>query len=54
LVILVVALELLGLVLAIRLVLPWAVIESIGMRGHIMVQWVLAGSIVKFKARMAD
>jgi hypothetical protein len=38
-IILIVALKLLGLVLAVgfRLVLPWAMIMSIGMRGHIVV-----------------
>ena len=38
-VVLVIALELLGLVLAIglRVLLPWAVVESVGLRGHIVV-----------------
>jgi hypothetical protein len=42
------------LAIGFRLVLPWAVIESIGMRGHIVVQWVIPGSIVKFKAIVAN
>lgn len=44
----IVALELLGPMLAICLwlVLPWAVIKPIGMRSHIMVQWMLPGSVV--------
>ena len=47
-IILVVALELLGPVLAIgfRLVLPWAVVKSIGLWGHIVVQIVSPGAIV--------
>jgi hypothetical protein len=51
-IILIVALKLLRPVWAIglRLALPWAVVESIGMRGHILVQWVVPGGIFKFKA----
>jgi hypothetical protein len=47
-IILVVALELLGPVLAIGfgLVLPWAVVKSIGLWSHIVVQIVSPGAIV--------
>jgi hypothetical protein len=48
-IILIVALQLLGLVLAIGLSFPWAVVKSIGSSGHIVVQWMIPGSVVNLK-----
>ena len=52
--ILVVALELFGLVKASILTFPRAVIEAIGLSCHILVQWMIPGSIVNIKARATN
>ena len=54
--ILVVALEFFGLVGAVHLwvILKWAVIQSIGLGGYIVIQRVLPGSIVKIYTRAAN
>ncbi len=55
-VVLVIALQLLWFMLAIGswVLLPWAVVKSIGLWGHIVVQGMIPGSVVKLKARSAD
>ncbi len=51
--ILIVALQLLGFVIAAGLSFPWAVEKSIGLRERILVQWMIPGRGFSLAARTA-
>jgi hypothetical protein len=53
-IVLVVALELFRLVLARWLAFPWAVVKPIGLSSHILVQWMIPGSVINFQAGPAN